>query len=629
MSSSAPSEQEEGASIQSKSDQTTGWSVAEGNAEPKGLMVFGSTQIDNQKIGEYVESSPYHAEWNVKGGYWLFPEEEETYDALEKELESEFDMRGISARIEGIFQVSEVVVDPKLSEGPLFGDNIHELVADHVIDEAKKGKQKIVYGTIAGGRGGTKYNTSIVELTLDNFDIFMQEYESLDDNGIIVSPNGDADYLEIFNTLKKGKTYAGVDVYGEGSIGFGFNPKDVKIAVQQDFLSSEDEDEFDETVVVVPSDEFNKTNHLTDVAGPSEVEDYINNLITREVDEAEVDEHHLHTKEEKINYILQNQKVDSTYEPWTADMLNYLSDQDLDIVYRKIEQEAGLVTTETAPFNEGKKAENAPSLKPPKEWFAKMEKRVKKDNPKYDKEKVDATIGKIWYKDLTDSKRTSIRARYGKKYGKAPVKENEDPMYEVLSLSDNLEQTKDNIFVQDAEFEGLDPVGKEDDDVNNDGKVDATDKYLKHRRDVIGKNIDESEGGNYIATMVAEPEASEEFVQQYGQEQFDKVAQIVKNIDDAINNDELKLSDNADIVLDYHFPILTAEGLIEYLKDYAKETASKELAQAVETLAPVNKESLDPVGKEDDDINNDGKVDSTDDYLKHRRDAIAKNIKQD
>jgi len=35
--------------------------------------------------------------------------------------------------------------------------------------------------------------------------------------------------------------------------------------------------------------------------------------------------------------------------------------------------------------------------------------------------------------------------------------------------------------------EDLDPVGKEDDDVNNDGKVDSTDKYLKNRRKAIGK----------------------------------------------------------------------------------------------------------------------------------------------
>ena len=35
-------------------------------------------------------------------------------------------------------------------------------------------------------------------------------------------------------------------------------------------------------------------------------------------------------------------------------------------------------------------------------------------------------------------------------------------------------------------------------------------------------------------------------------------------------------------------------------------------------------EKLDPVGKEDDDVNNDGKKDSSDEYLKKRRAAIAK-----
>jgi hypothetical protein len=40
-------------------------------------------------------------------------------------------------------------------------------------------------------------------------------------------------------------------------------------------------------------------------------------------------------------------------------------------------------------------------------------------------------------------------------------------------------------------------------------------------------------------------------------------------------------------------------------------------------------EALDPVGKEDDDINNDGKVDSTDDYLKNRRKKIAQAMKNE
>lgn len=42
---------------------------------------------------------------------------------------------------------------------------------------------------------------------------------------------------------------------------------------------------------------------------------------------------------------------------------------------------------------------------------------------------------------------------------------------------------------------GLDPVGKEDSDVNNDGKVDKTDKYLMNRRDKIGKSIKSQKKG--------------------------------------------------------------------------------------------------------------------------------------
>jgi hypothetical protein len=40
--------------------------------------------------------------------------------------------------------------------------------------------------------------------------------------------------------------------------------------------------------------------------------------------------------------------------------------------------------------------------------------------------------------------------------------------------------------------EALDPVGKEDDDINNDGKADSTDKYLAKRRQAISKNINET-----------------------------------------------------------------------------------------------------------------------------------------
>ena len=42
--------------------------------------------------------------------------------------------------------------------------------------------------------------------------------------------------------------------------------------------------------------------------------------------------------------------------------------------------------------------------------------------------------------------------------------------------------------------EGMDPVGKEDGDINNDGKKDGTDKYLSNRRKAIGKAIAKKRG---------------------------------------------------------------------------------------------------------------------------------------
>ena len=54
------------------------------------------------------------------------------------------------------------------------------------------------------------------------------------------------------------------------------------------------------------------------------------------------------------------------------------------------------------------------------------------------------------------------------------------------------------------------------------------------------------------------------------------------------------------------------------------DTKNKSLEELINKIV----EKLDPVGKEDDDINNDGKVDKTDKYLANRRKAISKNIKE-
>jgi len=52
-----------------------------------------------------------------------------------------------------------------------------------------------------------------------------------------------------------------------------------------------------------------------------------------------------------------------------------------------------------------------------------------------------------------------------------------------------------------SKAEGLDPVGKEDDDINNDGKVNKTDKYLANRRKAIAANL--KEGDHEVAMAQA------------------------------------------------------------------------------------------------------------------------------
>ena len=60
-------------------------------------------------------------------------------------------------------------------------------------------------------------------------------------------------------------------------------------------------------------------------------------------------------------------------------------------------------------------------------------------------------------KDLPGNQEKIVKAL--KKTGK--FKKNDPALYAIAA----------------SKAEGLDPVGKEDDDINNDGKVDKTDKY--------------------------------------------------------------------------------------------------------------------------------------------------------
>jgi hypothetical protein len=62
-------------------------------------------------------------------------------------------------------------------------------------------------------------------------------------------------------------------------------------------------------------------------------------------------------------------------------------------------------------------------------------------------------------------------------------------------------------------------------------------------------------------------------------------------------------------------------------KDMIDETLNQKLA--VELISLYEKKKLDPVGKEDGDIDNDGDEDETDSYLLNRRKAIGKAMKKE
>lgn len=65
-----------------------------------GLVVTGRTPLDNENIKDVIEDHSYMGIWNSREGYWFFPEEPETLDALEDELTDSFNTYGISARFE-------------------------------------------------------------------------------------------------------------------------------------------------------------------------------------------------------------------------------------------------------------------------------------------------------------------------------------------------------------------------------------------------------------------------------------------------------------------------------------------------------------------------------------------------
>ena len=108
-----------------------------------------------------------------------------------------------------------------------------------------------------------------------------------------------------------------------------------------------------------------------------------------------------------------------------------------------------------------------------------MEKMGKMKNPHFGEE--------VKGQDTEMRKAAAAERKAGdKKLSPSAGKANADKMQRDIKFYDKLtKKTKPSVV--GMTHEALDPVGKEDGDVNNDGKKNSTDKYLMKRRAAIGK----------------------------------------------------------------------------------------------------------------------------------------------
>ncbi len=119
-------------------------------------------------------------------------------------------------------------------------------------------------------------------------------------------------------------------------------------------------------------------------------------------------------------------------------------------------------TKSAKPSKPAAKVQKEPETKVTKNLLNKIEDREKANKAKGDKSDVDV-LGKV---------HKLLKRRVGQTLEEADV----EKMMEEMQCDECWE-------------EGMDPVGKEDSDINNDGKVDGTDKYLMKRRKAVGAAI--------------------------------------------------------------------------------------------------------------------------------------------
>ena len=184
-----------------------------------------------------------------------------------------------------------------------------------------------------------------------------------------------------------------------------------------------------------------------------------------------------------------------------------------------------------------------------------------------------------------------------------------------------------------------DPVGGEDSDINNDGKVNLADRYLKAKRDLYKRYLQARKTKTPLQVPVAKMENN--MIKLMGLVEIPAVGSLKEEekwIQKAIEKPGA-LHKQLGVPAGEKIPAADLKAAAEKGGKLGKRARlamtlkklKEEADLTEEQLAKVNAmlEALDPVGQEDADIDNDGDVDSSDKYLQHRRDAIGKAMKNE
>jgi hypothetical protein len=184
-----------------------------------------------------------------------------------------------------------------------------------------------------------------------------------------------------------------------------------------------------------------------------------------------------------------------------------------------------------------------------------------------------------------------------------------------------------------------DPIGGEDSDINNDGKVDISDKYLKAKRDLFKRYMQARKTKTPLQVPAAKMENN--MIKLMGLVELPAVGSLKEEekwIQKAIEKPGA-LHKQLGVPAGEKIPAADLKAAAEKGGKLGKRARlamtlkklKEEANLTEEQLAKIDGmlEALDPVGQEDADIDNDGDVDSSDKYLKNRRDAIGKAMQKE